>query len=81
MEALLPLLHAIIKRYKMPFANVVGHSDVAPARKDDPGELFDWERLAALKLALPRPKLRIPSPFENDAAFLLARFPTMQPQF
>ncbi len=72
MEALLPLLHAIIKRYKMPFANIVGHSDIAPARKEDPGELFDWERLAALKLALPRPKVRMPSPFQNDGAFYLA---------
>ena len=71
MAALLPLLHTIIKRYKMPFANIVGHSDVAPARKEDPGELFDWERLAALKLALPRPKVTMPSPFDNDGAFYL----------
>lgn len=72
MEALLPLLHAIVKRYKMPFANIVGHSDIAPARKEDPGELFDWELLAAHKLALPRPKVTMPSPYENDAAFFLA---------
>ena len=72
MDALLPLLHAIVKRYKMPFANIVGHSDVAPARKLDPGELFDWDRLAALKLALPRPKVTLPSPFDNDGAFYLA---------
>ena len=72
MAALLPLLHAIVKRYKMPFANIVGHSDVAPARKEDPGELFDWELLAAHKLALPRPKLQIPSPYQNDGAFYLA---------
>ncbi len=72
MEALLPLLHVIVKRYKMPFANIVGHSDIAPARKHDPGELFDWELLAAHKLALPRPKLRIPSPYQNDGAFYLA---------
>ena len=72
MEALLPLLHRIVKRYKMPFANIVGHSDVAPARKEDPGELFDWELLAAHKLALPRPKVTMPSPYENDAAFFLA---------
>jgi N-acetylmuramoyl-L-alanine amidase len=72
MGALLPLLHAIVKRYKMPFANIVGHSDIAPARKDDPGELFDWELLAAHKLALPRPKVQIPSPYQNDGAFYLA---------
>ncbi len=72
MEALLPLLHMIVKRYKMPFANIVGHSDVAPARKEDPGELFDWDLLAAHKLALPRPKVTMPSPFDNDGAFYLA---------
>lgn len=72
MESLIPLLHTIVKRYKMPFANIVGHSDVAPSRKQDPGELFDWERLAGLKLALPCPKLRMPSPFPNDGAFYLA---------
>ena len=72
MAALLPLLHAIVKRYKMPFANIVGHSDIAPARKQDPGELFHWELLAAHKLALPRPKLQIPSPYQNDGAFYLA---------
>ena len=72
MDTLLPLLHTIVKRYKMPFANIVGHSDVAPSRKQDPGELFEWERLAAIKLALPRPELRMPSPFPNDGAFYLA---------
>ncbi len=72
MESLIPLLHTIVKRYKMPFANIVGHSDIAPARKEDPGELFEWERLAALKLALPRPKVTMPSPFPNDGAFYLA---------
>ena len=72
MEALIPLLAAILKRHDIPQANVVGHSDVAPARKDDPGELFDWELLARYNLALPRPALQIPSPYANDGAFYLA---------
>ena len=46
MEALLPLLAGIVRRYNVAPANVVGHSDVAPARKEDPGELFDWALLA-----------------------------------
>ena len=40
-----------VKRFRIDPSNVVGHSDVAPARKDDPGELFDWTRLAAAGLA------------------------------
>jgi N-acetylmuramoyl-L-alanine amidase len=47
MQALLPLLARIVRDYDLPRANVVGHSDVAPARKEDPGELFDWPGLAA----------------------------------
>ncbi|MXO66548.1 N-acetylmuramoyl-L-alanine amidase [Altericroceibacterium endophyticum] len=72
MDALLPLLADIVGRYDIPRANVVGHSDVAPARKDDPGELFDWECLAAHRLALPRPKVNLGDPFENEGAFYLA---------
>ncbi len=47
MAALEKLALAILKRYPIPARNVVGHSDVAPARKTDPGERFDWRRLAA----------------------------------
>ncbi len=72
MAALLPLLADIVQRYDVPRANVVGHSDVAPARKEDPGELFDWELLAAHRLALRTPRVRVPSPYENDGAFFLA---------
>ncbi|NDF11716.1 MAG: N-acetylmuramoyl-L-alanine amidase, partial [Proteobacteria bacterium] len=46
MEALIALSHGILKRHVIPARNVVAHSDVAPARKKDPGELFDWEWLA-----------------------------------
>lgn len=72
-EALLPLLHSIVTRYDIPRANVVAHSDVAPARKVDPGELFPWDRLAACRLCLPRPKtLGLGDPFPNDGSFMLA---------
>lgn len=72
-EALVPLLHRIVRTHDIPRANVVAHSDVAPARKVDPGELFPWDRLAAYKLCLPRPeKLEQGDPFDNDAAFYLA---------
>ncbi len=36
----------LVSRYEIPPGRVLGHSDVAPTRKADPGELFDWERLA-----------------------------------
>ncbi|MXO62490.1 N-acetylmuramoyl-L-alanine amidase [Qipengyuania oceanensis] len=72
-EALVPLVARIVKHYDIPRANVVGHSDVAPARKIDPGELFPWDRLAEYGLCLPRPdKLELGDPFDNDAAFYLA---------
>jgi N-acetylmuramoyl-L-alanine amidase len=72
-EALVPLLNDIVRRHDIPRANVVGHSDVAPARKTDPGELFPWEWLAEYRLCLPRPaKLELGDPFDNDSAFYLA---------
>ena len=72
-EALVPLLHRIVHTHDIPRANVVGHSDVAPARKSDPGELFPWDRLAQYRLCLPRPKkLELGDPFDNDGAFYLA---------
>ena len=71
-EALLPLLADIVKRHNIPRANVVGHSDVAPARKEDPGELFPWELLARHRLCLPTPKLSMRLLYDNEAAFFLA---------
>ena len=72
-DALVPLLHAIVRRHDIPRANVVGHSDVAPARKVDPGELFPWKRLAECRLCLPRPeRLDLGDPFPNDGSFYLA---------
>jgi N-acetylmuramoyl-L-alanine amidase len=71
MDALLPLLADIVKRHGVKPGNVVGHSDVAPARKEDPGELFDWPRLAKLGLATPTPK-PLADPHWTPAGTLLA---------
>ena len=46
MAALIGLAKGILARHDIPLRNVVGHADVAPARKDDPGELFPWRQLA-----------------------------------
>ncbi len=43
-----------------------------PARKQDPGELFPWGRLARLRLALPRPTRNLMDPHWTDGAFMLA---------
>jgi N-acetylmuramoyl-L-alanine amidase len=72
MDALLPLLGGIVRRHQVPRANVVGHSDVAPARKQDPGELFDWALLARHGLAVARPTRSLVDPHWTDAGFLLA---------
>jgi N-acetylmuramoyl-L-alanine amidase len=66
--ALMALLREIVARHAIAPANVVGHSDVAPARKIDPGELFDWERLARAGLALPRPREGLADPGWDEAA-------------
>lgn len=72
-DALLPLLARIVKDYDIPRANVLGHSDVAPARKMDPGELFPWDRIAQHGLCLHKPqKLELGDPFQNEGAFYLA---------
>jgi len=51
-DVLIPLCRDIVARHAIPARNVVGHSDVAPARKTDPGELFDWQRLARESVGL-----------------------------
>jgi N-acetylmuramoyl-L-alanine amidase len=45
-EALIGLLDAIRGRWEISDGRILGHSDVAPERKTDPGELFPWKRLA-----------------------------------
>jgi N-acetylmuramoyl-L-alanine amidase len=46
MAAVCDLSLSILSRHRIPARNVVAHSDVAPDRKEDPGERFDWEGLA-----------------------------------
>ncbi len=47
MASLLLLCQDIVQRHALLPRDVVGHSDIAPNRKEDPGELFDWPALAA----------------------------------
>lgn len=50
MAQLIPLLQQIVARYQIPMGNILGHSDVAPQRKVDPGPLFPWKQLADVGL-------------------------------
>jgi len=71
MAALADLAHGILARWPIPERNVVGHSDVAPRRKQDPGELFDWYWLARCGIGL------WPTPGQSttgEAAALLADY-------
>jgi N-acetylmuramoyl-L-alanine amidase len=44
--AVCDLCLSVLSRHPVPARNVVAHSDIAPDRKEDPGELFDWQGLA-----------------------------------
>src|SRR5260370_32133250 len=52
MAAVELLCRDILSRHRIPPDRVVGHSDIAPDRKSDPGELFDWPRLARAGIGL-----------------------------
>lgn len=51
-DAVIRLSKAIVARHPIPARNLIGHSDIAPGRKTDPGELFPWKRLAQAGLGL-----------------------------
>ena len=70
--SIIPLVADIKERHGIGRGNIVGHSDVAPARKEDPGELFPWWELAKRRLALPSPSRDLMDPYWTDAGFLLA---------
>jgi N-acetylmuramoyl-L-alanine amidase len=50
--AVTTLCRSIFTRYRIPPERVLGHSDVAPSRKNDPGEKFPWQTLAASGIGL-----------------------------
>ena len=51
MNSVKKLLRFLTKKYSVNYKNILGHSDVAPNRKKDPGEKFPWKELAKVKLA------------------------------
>jgi N-acetylmuramoyl-L-alanine amidase len=54
------LCRDLVTRYSIPPHRVVGHSDIAPERKCDPGELFDWARLARAGIGIWPPAMPAP---------------------
>ena len=51
-SSLLKLSKFLIKKYKIDNKNILGHSDIAPQRKKDPGEKFPWEYLSKNKIGI-----------------------------
>ena len=72
MAALKILALDIVARHPITAQRVLGHSDVAPLRKEDPGELFDWRDLAASGIGL-WPKDNGTAVLESAVAKALAR--------
>jgi N-acetylmuramoyl-L-alanine amidase len=69
LSALEDLCQDILSRHPIPSRNVVGHSDIAPTRKQDPGEFFPWQRLSTKKIGLwPRRLGTISSSADHAAA-------------
>ena len=60
--ALVELCAGIKSRHAI--RHIVGHSDIAPDRKRDPGPLFPWERLAGTTIGVP-PRTLVVSPAEG----------------
>ena len=69
MQALARLLRGILQRWQIPAHGVIGHSDMAPTRKQDPGAKFDWQGLARIGLAIWPGPLATPMPQPDMAAF------------
>lgn len=73
MAALIELARGILRRWPIPPDRIVGHSDIAPMRKEDPGELFDWQRLARAGIGLWPAAPEDAEPDAVEAASALAR--------
>ncbi len=71
MAAVRDLCHAILARHPIPARNLVAHSDIAPERKQDPGELFDWAGLARDGIGLWPEQRDEAAPAPDRAATLL----------
>lgn len=69
MAGLEALLAGIMARWSIRPAGVIGHSDLAPTRKADPGPHFDWRRLALKGLSVWPDRTDLASPSNLNLAF------------
>ena len=51
-NSLIQICKNLKKKYKIKNSNIVGHSDIAPLRKQDPGEKFPWQKLKKNKIGI-----------------------------
>jgi N-acetylmuramoyl-L-alanine amidase len=88
-DRLIPLVQDIAKRNNVPPENILGHSDIAPLRKQDPGPMFPWIQLAkaglivwpdATRVAAVRPSFDARVPDVGWFQQKLARFGYASPQ-
>ena len=68
-KSLIKLCQILKKKYKIKDSNIVGHSDIAPLRKRDPGEKFPWKKLNKKNIGIWYKKLKSKSLKLNDKKF------------
>tara|TARA_E500000331_G_scaffold83678_1_gene79347 strand:- start:2293 stop:3009 length:717 start_codon:yes stop_codon:yes gene_type:complete len=66
-EMLEKLINSLINKYNIKIDRILGHSDIAPSRKTDPGEKFRWHRLAEKNISIwPKNILNLPEDIYSD---------------
>ena len=79
MESLMVLLQDLLAIHKIRPQNVLGHSDIAPSRKTDPGKWFDWRLLSENGLAI-LPKVSVPIDTDKQSFLLDAQRAGFEPE-
>lgn len=82
MASLTELLGRLKRAYNMPAANFIGHSDLAPVRKIDPGTLFPWQLIASKGYGLwyDTTNVRLPVEFDVVQALRVIGYNTSKPE-
>jgi N-acetylmuramoyl-L-alanine amidase len=80
--SLLGLLERLKKAYGIPAANFIGHEDIAPGRKIDPGKYFPWQRLAQQGFGLwyDTAGVKVPADFNTMQALRIIGYDIKRPE-